>query len=155
MNEIPFIQSQYLDDSKYGGRNDKTAKDAVMKTFLTLQPWQLQQHNGALTDCNTKACYNRVVPLLLYMCYQKANLPHDTCMWEKNCLTQIQYYIVTAHGGSKENSASTLTNPLYSIGQGATDASTIWLFVSTIFSRYYNSKATKRMIYEPTKQCKI
>ena len=35
-------QSQYLDDSNYGGRNGKTANDTVMKMFLTLQIWELQ-----------------------------------------------------------------------------------------------------------------
>ena len=145
-------QSQYLDDSNYGGRNGKTANDAVMKKFLTLQIWQLQRHNGALTDCDAKACYDRVVPMLLYQCYHKAGLPHHTCQWLKNCLTQMKYHAVTAHGISTEYSASTDSQQLYGIGQGATDAPTGWLLVSTILSRYYNKKATGTILQDPTGQ---
>ena len=123
-----------------------------MKKFLTLQIWQLQQHNGVLTNCDAKACYDRVVPLLLYMCYNKAGLPHATCQWLKNCLTEMKYHKVTIHRISERYSASTTTKPLYGIGQGATDAPTGWHLVLTILSRYYNRKAIGSAIQDPTKQ---
>ena len=143
-------QYNYLDDSNYGGRNGKTANDAVMKKFLTLQIWQLKRHNGALTDCDAKACYDRVVPNLLYMCYNKAGLPPTTCQWLNKCLSQMKYHVVTTHGISEGYSTSTDHKTLYGVGQGATDAPTGWLLVSTILSRYYNQKAIGCILHDPT-----
>ena len=127
-------QYQYLQDHNYGGRNGKCANDVVMKKFLTLQIWHLQRHNGALTDCDAKACYDRIVPILLYLSYSKAGLPHTACLWLCQCLITMQYHIVTAHGASTSTSTSTSFHPLYGIGQGATDAPSGWLLVSTILS---------------------
>ena len=141
---------QYLKDHNYGGRNGKCANDVVMKKYLTLQIWHLQRHNGALTDCDAKSCYDRIIPILLYLAYSKAGLPHSTCLWLCQCLINMEYHIVTAYGASSDTSTSTDTHPLYGIGQGATDAPSGWLLVSTILSRYYDSKAIGCTLVDPT-----
>ncbi len=141
---------QYLKDHNYGGRNGKCANDVVMKKYLTLQIWHLQRHNGALTDCDAKSCYDRIIPILLYLSYSKAGLPHSTCLWLCQCLINMEYHIVTVYSASSDTSTSSDTHPLYGIGQGATDAPSGWLLVSTILSRYYDSKAIGCTLVDPT-----
>ena len=62
----------------------------------------------------------------------------------------MKYHVVTAHGIFTKYSTSAESQPLYGIGQGATDAPTGWLLVSTILSRYYNKKATGTILRDPT-----
>ena len=80
-------KSQYLDDNSYGGRNGRCTMDAVMKKFHTVQIMHLCRSNGALTDCDAKACYDRIVLLVLYLSYSKAGLPHSACVWLCKALT--------------------------------------------------------------------
>ena len=141
---------QYLKDHNYGGRNGKCANDVVMKKYLTLQIWHLQRHNGALTDCDAKSCYDRIIPILLYLSYSKAGLLHSMYLWLCQCLINMEYHIVTAYSASSDTSTSSDTHPLYGIGQGATDAPSGWLLVSTILSRYYDSKAIGCTLVDPT-----
>ena len=115
-------EHNYLQDHNYGGRNGKCANDAVRKKYITLQVWHLRRHNGALTDCDKKACYDRIVPIPLYLSYSKAGLPHSAYLWLCQCLIDMKYHIVTAHGVSSTTSTSSATHCLYDIGQGTIDA---------------------------------
>ena len=141
---------KYLDDNSYGGRNGRSAMDAVLKKFLTLQAMHLARSNGALTDCDAKACYDRVIPLVLYLSYSKAGLPHAACVWLCKSLTQMKYHVTTAHGISDNCSMSTPERTLYGVGQGATDAPTGWLFISTILSQTQDDLGQGCTIADPT-----
>ena len=85
----------FIPENNFGGRNGKTANDVVIHKHFTLQALHLHRKNGALTDCDATACYDRVIPMLLYLCYSKAGLPHLTCMWLCKTLTQMKYHMCT------------------------------------------------------------
>ena len=142
---------KFLDDNSYGGRNGRCAIDAVMKKHFTLQAMHLERRNGALTDCDAKACYDRVIPLVLYLSYSKAGLPHNACVWLCKALTQMKYHITTAQGISETFTETTAHRKIYGVGQGATDAPTGWLFVSTTVSKMHDKYATGCSIQDPTK----
>ena len=131
----------FIPENNFGGRNGKTANDVVLQKHLTLQAIHLQRQEFALTDCDATACYDRIIPILLYLCYSKAGLPHLTCLWLCRALTTMKYHMSTGAGISEEYSESTPTRKLYGVGQGATDAPSGWLFVSVIISRTYDKFA--------------
>ena len=126
-----------------------------MKKFLTLKIWHLQRHNGSLTDCDAKAYYDCIVPILLYLSYYKAGLPHSAWLWLYHCLINMQYHIVATHGVTQSSSSSTDDHQLYGVGQGATDTPSGWLLVSTILSRYYDSKAIGCTLYDQSKSLSL
>ena len=61
--------------NNYGGRNGKTANDAVMLKYLTLSTYQMQRRNFAFSDFDATACYDRILPHMLSMIYEKMGLP--------------------------------------------------------------------------------
>jgi len=144
-------RQNFLDDNSYGGRNGRCANDAVMKKFMTLQTMHLERRNGAMTDCDAKACYDRIVPIVLYLSYSKAGLPHTACVWLCKSLTKMQYHMTTAQGVSERHTENTSDCQIYGVGQGATDAPTGWLFVSTTISRLQDKYATGCVMRDPTR----
>ena len=106
-----------------GGRKGKTAMDVVMLKFFTLSTCTMQRKNCALTDCDDRACYDRILPILLSLCYSKMVLPEDDCIWLARALVNMEYHIVTGYGPSSNTSKTDENVPIFGIGQGTTDAS--------------------------------
>ena len=62
-------------NNNHGGRNGKTANDAVMLKYLTLSIYQMQRRNFAFTNCDASTCYDRILPHMLSIIYEKMGLP--------------------------------------------------------------------------------
>eukprot|EP00957_Ditylum_brightwellii_P147430 11226119-Ditylum_brightwellii.AAC.1 len=54
---------KYLSDDQHGGRNGRKAPDIVFRKTITFDTLHLQRANFRCTDCNAKACYDRIIPL--------------------------------------------------------------------------------------------
>eukprot|EP00978_Attheya_sp_CCMP212_P031043 scaffold116006_cov90-Attheya_sp.AAC.1 len=63
-----------MSDEQYGGRNGRTAIDVVMLKTFTIAVLHLMRCNGAIVDCNAKACYDRILPVIIALLYYKAGL---------------------------------------------------------------------------------
>ena len=144
-----------IPENNHGGRNDMMANDVVMLKFFTFGICHLQRRNCALTDCDAKACYDRILPILLYLCYGKMGLPSETCQWLCRALTSMEYHIVTSHGPSENVSKTDSRGTIYGIGQGATDAPSGWLFLSALISRVHDARANGCTLFNPKKDLKL
>ena len=40
---------------------------------MTLQTMNLERRNGATTDCDSISCYDRILPMVLYLSYRKSD----------------------------------------------------------------------------------
>ena len=58
-----------------GGRKGRSAMDVVMLKYITLSTCTMQRQNYAVTDCDARACYDRILPILFSLCYWKMRLP--------------------------------------------------------------------------------
>eukprot|EP00957_Ditylum_brightwellii_P147429 11226118-Ditylum_brightwellii.AAC.1 len=63
---------KYLSDDQHGGRNGREAPDIVFGKTITFDTLHLQRANFGCTNCNAKACYDRIIPLVLLLAYFKA-----------------------------------------------------------------------------------
>eukprot|EP00957_Ditylum_brightwellii_P041067 3110179-Ditylum_brightwellii.AAC.1 len=54
---------KYLSDNQHGGRNGCKAPDIVFGKTIPFDTLHLQRANFGCTDCNAKACYDRIIPL--------------------------------------------------------------------------------------------
>lgn len=124
-----------------GGRKGRTAIDVVMLKYLTISTFHMTRKNCAITDCDARACYDRILPHILFLCYSKMGLPTKDCVWLARALVTMRYHILTGHGPSSAFSTTDNEQQLFGIGQGATDASAGWLLISTILSRVYDTFA--------------
>eukprot|EP00957_Ditylum_brightwellii_P054598 4136978-Ditylum_brightwellii.AAC.1 len=65
---------KYLSEDQHGKRNGKKALDIVFGKTITFDTINLQRFNFGCTDCDAKACYDRIIPLVLLLAYFKAGL---------------------------------------------------------------------------------
>eukprot|EP00957_Ditylum_brightwellii_P057467 4356915-Ditylum_brightwellii.AAC.1 len=54
---------KYLSDNQHGGRNGSEVPDIIFGKTITFDTLHLQGANFGCTDCNAKACYDRIIPL--------------------------------------------------------------------------------------------
>ena len=108
--------------------------------------------NCAITDCDTRACYDRILPHVLYLCYSKMGLTPNEYVWIAKALVNMRYHIITGHGPSHDVSKYDDKHPLFGIGQRATDASAGWLMISTFLSQVYDRLAQGCHISSPDKK---
>ena len=85
-----------------------------------------------MTDCDARACYDIILPILLSLCYWKMGLPEDDCIWLTRALVNMEYHMVTNHGISIQTSKTDQNGPIYDIVQGATDAPEGWLLILSL-----------------------
>lgn len=138
-----------------GGRKGRSAMDVVMLKYITLSTCTMQRRNCALTDCDARACYDRILPILLSLCYCKMGLPAEDSIWLTRALANMEYHMVTNHGISIQTSKTDNSGPIYGIGQGATDAPAGWLLLSTILSKIYDRYASGCKLSNPTKDTHV
>eukprot|EP00957_Ditylum_brightwellii_P012427 938955-Ditylum_brightwellii.AAC.1 len=77
-------------------------------------------------DCNAKACYDRIIPLVLLLAYFKAGLPYECCIFLTKLLYNLQYVITTAFGEATLRNCHNCIVAVFGIGQGATDGPAGW-----------------------------
>eukprot|EP00957_Ditylum_brightwellii_P072076 5478751-Ditylum_brightwellii.AAC.1 len=53
-----------LSDNQWGGQNRRSAIDVPMFKTFTLEIFYLTRANAAFTDCNARACYDRIIAIL-------------------------------------------------------------------------------------------
>jgi hypothetical protein len=84
--------------------------------------YHLLKKNGAITDVDATACYDRIPPILMWLAYFKAGAPWHLILLFAKALEQLLYYIVTAFGKSKIANSHIEFNQFLGPGQGATDS---------------------------------
>eukprot|EP00957_Ditylum_brightwellii_P038120 2882746-Ditylum_brightwellii.AAC.1 len=89
---------KYLSDDQHGGRNGREAPDIAFRKTITFDTLHLQRANFGYTDCDVKACYNRIIPLVLLLAYFKAGVPCMNRVFLINMLYHLRYPLTTAYG---------------------------------------------------------
>eukprot|EP00957_Ditylum_brightwellii_P004819 367353-Ditylum_brightwellii.AAC.1 len=112
----------YLHDSQYRDLKGHSAIDIPMLDAFILDVSHLMKANVALTDCNAKTCYDRIVAIITSLVEYKAGLPADACILLEKALKQMKYTMITAYGTLVLKNKHGPGNPLHGIGQGPTDA---------------------------------
>ena len=105
-----------------------------------LETFHLQRANTGFTDCDAKACYDRIIPLILLLAYYKKGLPYETCCFFARILYNMEHTITTAYGpGSKVNYHGLIASVL-GIGQGSTDGPSGWTCISDPILKTYHKR---------------
>eukprot|EP00957_Ditylum_brightwellii_P150979 11496163-Ditylum_brightwellii.AAC.1 len=117
---------KFLVDKQYGRRAGRTAMDPVMITAMASKMFHLQRANAARTDCNAEACYDRIPPGVVSIAETNVGTPAGVSTLTARTLEKMKYYMTTAKGISEEFNAHTEEEPMYGLGQGATDGPAKW-----------------------------
>eukprot|EP00978_Attheya_sp_CCMP212_P027159 scaffold90661_cov61-Attheya_sp.AAC.1 len=111
-----------LANKQWGGRPGHTAIDLVMSKEMITTVHPLMRKNGAITDVDAMACYDRIVPSIIWLAYWKAGATWNIVQLFACSLLALQYYIVTAFGISNLKNSHSRKSQFLGPGQGATDS---------------------------------
>eukprot|EP00957_Ditylum_brightwellii_P030116 2279337-Ditylum_brightwellii.AAC.1 len=112
-----------------------------MMTAFIYDILHFKRENAAFTNCDAKACYDRIVAILTSLTEYKAGLPLEACILRVKALKQMQYTMLTAYGPSEITNQHKPNNPLHQIGQGPTDAPAGCTFLTDICTKCYDKVA--------------
>eukprot|EP00957_Ditylum_brightwellii_P054422 4123099-Ditylum_brightwellii.AAC.1 len=112
---------QYLDNDQHRRCNGRTAIYIVLGKTWTFDTAHVQHANLGCTDCNAKACYDQILPIVLLLMYFKAGLPYTACLFFAKLLYQMRYHVTTAYGKSIMVNYFGLLTAVFGICQGSTD----------------------------------
>eukprot|EP00957_Ditylum_brightwellii_P008955 677886-Ditylum_brightwellii.AAC.1 len=81
----------HLHTSQYGGRKGQSAIDIPMSSTFILESMHMQWANAIFTDCDAKACYDRIITIIMALVEYKAGLPANACILLAKALKQMEY----------------------------------------------------------------
>eukprot|EP00978_Attheya_sp_CCMP212_P035720 scaffold157196_cov33-Attheya_sp.AAC.1 len=110
----------------------------------------LLRKNGAITDVDATACYDRMVPNLIWLAYWKAGASWNIVQLLACSLLALQYYIVTAFGKSNLKHFHSRISQFLGPGQGASDSPFAWALISTYLIMVYNKRSSGCAFSDPT-----
>eukprot|EP00957_Ditylum_brightwellii_P109124 8324811-Ditylum_brightwellii.AAC.1 len=111
----------HLHDDQHGRQTGCAAINIVLGKTFSFETFHFQRSNFGCTDCDAKACYDQIIPIVLLLAYYKAGLPYLTGVLLMSLLYNMQYYIVMAFGTAKFVNTFHFFYALFGIGQGSTD----------------------------------
>ena len=129
---------RYLDDDQHGGQNCRSTIDIVLGKAFTFDIVHFQRANTRCTDYDAKACYVRILPIVLLLTYFKVGFLYAMCVFFAHLLYNIKYFITTAYGPGAKCNYFGLFVPLFKIVQGSTDGPTGWTCISDIALKCYH-----------------
>eukprot|EP00978_Attheya_sp_CCMP212_P048965 scaffold598760_cov130-Attheya_sp.AAC.1 len=111
----------------------------------------LMRKNGApLTDVDSIACYDQIMPYLMWLAYNQAGTTWNIVQLFAKALLQLRYYIITAFGKSERSNLHSKKHQFLGPGQGAADTPFAWALISTKFIAAYKKRAHGCKISDPT-----
>lgn len=95
----------------------------------------------ATFENDAKACYDQIVMNLAALRSRHLGVPTKACNMLTKFLETAEYHIKTMIGTSEEVYSSLPSNLLHGPGQGAKEASAIWLIITTMLSALLRKKS--------------
>ena len=87
--------------NQYGSRKGIQGQSATLNKVLTLDVIRYYVEPAAIIDNDAKACYDRMIPVLLSYALIRLGLPKQLTRFMCKWLEQAQYFIKTSKGISK------------------------------------------------------
>eukprot|EP00957_Ditylum_brightwellii_P116123 8858060-Ditylum_brightwellii.AAC.1 len=122
----------FLREDQHGGCNGSEALDIAHGKTITFETLHFQRANFGCSDCDAKACYDRIVPLVLLLAYFKAGLPHQCCFFLGTMLYSLKYTLTTAFLENPKQNWHKFLVAVFGIRQGSTDSPSGWAFISNM-----------------------
>ena len=137
--------------NQYGSRKGIQGQSASLNKVLTLDVIRYYAEPAAIVDNDAKACYDRMIPVLLSYALIRLGLPKQLTRFMCKWLEQAKYYIKTSKGTSKHYYSSEVGSYLYGTGQGTGWSPPNWGAVSDIISTAMSANAPGIKLVHPNR----
>jgi hypothetical protein len=132
-----------------GGRPGRSSIELAINRVITYETIRLQRLIGAVLYNDAKACYDRIIENISNMSLLREGLPIEIAQLHAQTFNTIQYYIKHKQGIGPIPHSNNNPAPIYGVGQGSTDASARWSFLSDAIIRAFSQHATDAIINSP------
>ena len=127
---------------QWGGRFNKQCADLSILKELVLTMMLLTRRDGAITEVDATACFDKIPPALMSLSYCKAGLPPEIMTFLSKALLKHRYHTVTSHGVSTEYNCHSEDSPFFGPGQGSADGTVAWALIHDKIDKVYSERAT-------------
>jgi hypothetical protein len=98
---------------------------------------------------DAKACYDRIIENVSNLTLLREGIPIQITKLHAQTFSKIVYHIKHKLGIGSETHSNNQPSPIFGVGQGSTDASARWSFLSDALIRAYNDNANDATIDSP------
>eukprot|EP00957_Ditylum_brightwellii_P155961 11871243-Ditylum_brightwellii.AAC.1 len=102
---------RHLSPSQYGGRKGRSAINMPVITVFNSDTLYLMRSNMAFMYCDARACYNRVVVIMVALSEQAAGLSPEQSIFFVKTLKNLECQLIIAYGPSTEKSYHSVQHP--------------------------------------------
>jgi hypothetical protein len=132
-----------------GGRPGRSSIELATNRVLQYEIIRQQRLTAAVMYNDAKACYDRIVKNFSNLSLLREGLPREIAKLHSQTFNKIQYHIKHKLGIGPITHSNNNPSPIYGVGQGSTDASARWSFVSDALIRAFNTLSSDATIYSP------
>jgi len=138
--------------NQYGSRRGIQGQSATLNKVLTLDTVRYYAVPAAIVDKDAKACYDRIIPVVLVYALIRLGLPKNLTRFMCKWLEQAKYFIKTASGVSEHSYQNTVEEYLYGTGQGTGWSPPNWGAISDVISCAMEENAPGMYLQHPSRK---
>ena len=120
-----------FNESQYGSLKGKQTQSAILNKILTYDFFRLQRENGATSEFDAAANYDRILPAIAVIACQRLGLADRVGELLFNSLEKLKHKVRTMYGLSKEYGPEE-EFPLFGTGQGSGGSPTFWAVIADV-----------------------
>ena len=136
-------------ENQYGSRKGIQGQSATLNKVLTLDIVRYYAEPAAIVDNDAKACYDRMIPVVLSYALIRLGLPKKLTRFMCRWLEEATYFIKTSKGISKHKYGSTLQSYLFGTGQGTGWSPPNWGAISDLISTVMSANTPGMKLVHP------
>jgi len=136
-------------DNQYGGCRAIQGQSAALNKTLTLDTIRYYGEPTAIVDNDAKACYDRIIPVVLSYALIRLGLPKHLTRFMCTWLSKAKYFLKLAPGITEHSYSSTLEEYIFGTGQGTGWSPPNWGAISDIISSAMDKHAPGMFLYHP------
>jgi len=145
-------KNQAWHSNQYGSRKGIQGQSATLNKVLTLDITRYYAEPAAIVDNDAKACYDRMIPVVLSYALICLGLPKALTRFMCKWLEEATYYIKTSKGVSKFQYSSCLESYLYGTGQGTGWSPPNWGAISDLISTVMGENTPGMKLVHPNRR---
>jgi len=136
-------------ENQYGSRKGIQGQSATLNKVLTLDIVRYYAEPAAIVDNDAKACYDRMIPVVLSYALIRLGLPKQLTRFMCRWLEEATYFIKTSKGISRHKYGSTLQSYLFGTGQGTGWSPPNWGAISDLISTVMSTNTPGMKLVHP------
>ena len=143
------INDETMHPGQFGGLPGRSSTSVTFLEELRFDYVSLSRFPFANFDNDATACYDRILLAIASLAGKKYGIHSDVIFVHAKTLEEAEFKLKTLAGISKDSYKHCIKFPIHGVGQGSTNASYIWCFVSSILFQTHQKYSNGMVFHSP------